>query len=315
MSCRETQDLFSAWVDGMLSGEARATLEAHLTTCADCRRELERFRRTVELLHAVEPVRAPVGFVDRVVVASRPAPWYRRLVRRLGRPIPVAVPIQAAGLVLVALTAVYLWQRVPAVPPLRHAERSRDSVPLARDAFRTAEPPSVAAEKPAGAASGRDPAAPEGKLQSAPAAPAPAGGPEESETASSIAGRERAFAKGQARRADAVGAGTEAAKPAQVGKMLGGERRVVADVSGRLTVGARAAANRALADLLARVGGAEVVRRAEPGSPATEIVGIVVPRAAYAELITGLREIGQWVPEREPHELPAQVHVTLRITE
>jgi hypothetical protein len=85
-----------------------------------------------------------------------------------------------------------------------------------------------------------------------------------------------------------------------------------ASVVGRLTVKDRQAANRELAELLSRVGGAETARRAEAGG---DTVGLVVPRAAYPAFAQGLARIGSWVPETEPPELPDRVPITLRITQ
>ena len=81
MTCHDARDLFSALVDETLGADERGAFDAHLATCADCRRELQRFKDTVALLRAVEPARAPAGFVDRVLAAARPVPWPRRLLR------------------------------------------------------------------------------------------------------------------------------------------------------------------------------------------------------------------------------------------
>src|SRR5262249_62034574 len=67
VSCHDTRELFSARIDGALTDAERVDLDAHLAGCPDCRRELARFEATVVRLRAVEPARAPVGFVDRVL--------------------------------------------------------------------------------------------------------------------------------------------------------------------------------------------------------------------------------------------------------
>jgi hypothetical protein len=110
VTCQEIRDLFSARADDALTAEERAALDAHLRTCADCAREWQRFAVTVSLLRAAEPARAPAGFVDRVL-AARPQPWYRRLVRTILVPWPVKLPLEAAAVVLVAGLAVVIVQR------------------------------------------------------------------------------------------------------------------------------------------------------------------------------------------------------------
>jgi len=113
MTCREARDLFSARADEALALDERAALEAHLATCGECRREWQRLAATVGLLRAVEPPRAPAGFVDRVLAAARPQPWYRRLVRTVFLPWPVKLPLEAAAIVLVGGLAVLVFQRSP----------------------------------------------------------------------------------------------------------------------------------------------------------------------------------------------------------
>jgi hypothetical protein len=108
MTHDEARELFTARIDDALAADERARLERHLAGCADCRRELERLERTVALLHQARPVHAPAGFVERVAAAVRPAPPRRRLVHALFRPLPVKLPLHAAALVLVAITATWL---------------------------------------------------------------------------------------------------------------------------------------------------------------------------------------------------------------
>ncbi len=115
MTCHDAREQFSALVDDALSADERATLDAHLATCADCRRELQRFRDTVALLRAVAPVRAPAGFVDRVLDAARPVSWPRRLVRGLFLPWPVKLPMEAAAIVLVAVGVGLVYRGTPEI--------------------------------------------------------------------------------------------------------------------------------------------------------------------------------------------------------
>jgi len=110
MTCHDAREQLSALIDDALGAAERGAVEEHLATCAECRRELERLRGTVALLRAVEPARAPTGFVDRVLEAARPAPWPRRLFRALLLPWPVKLPIEAAAIVLVAVGVVYVFR-------------------------------------------------------------------------------------------------------------------------------------------------------------------------------------------------------------
>jgi hypothetical protein len=76
------RDQLSAYLDGELGDAERRSLEAHLATCADCRRELAELRTTVALLRRL-PEAAPPRSLRVAVPAPRPAPailrWYPRL--------------------------------------------------------------------------------------------------------------------------------------------------------------------------------------------------------------------------------------------
>ena len=109
MTCTETRDLFSALADDALTPAERAALDAHLAGCADCRRELAGLLRTVKLVRAIDPARAPAGFVDRVRAAARPEPAPKRLARRLRAPWQT-LPLGAAALFLIAGLAVLLFR-------------------------------------------------------------------------------------------------------------------------------------------------------------------------------------------------------------
>jgi len=109
MTCTETRDLFSALADDALTPAERAALDAHLAGCADCRRELAGLLRTVKLVRAIDPSRAPAGFVDRVLAAARPEPAPKRLARRRLAPWQT-LPLGAAALFLIAGLAVLLFR-------------------------------------------------------------------------------------------------------------------------------------------------------------------------------------------------------------
>jgi Putative zinc-finger len=139
MTCHDAREQLSALIDEALGAEERGAVEGHLATCAECRRELERLRDTVALLCAVEPARAPAGFVDRVLEAARPAPWPRRLVRALLLPWPVKLPVEAAAIVLVAVGVAYVFR---ATPELKQASRYESVQPVTTPSDQAAPPPS-----------------------------------------------------------------------------------------------------------------------------------------------------------------------------
>jgi Putative zinc-finger len=351
MTCHDARELFSARVDGALTDEERRGLDAHLAGCPECRRELARLEATVALLHAAPPARAPVGFVDRVLAAARPAPWTVRLRRRLLSPLALRRPIEVTVVALVALTAVYVYERTPelrdavrtAAPPAPVAQAPRPAEPDV-STYKTAPSPveRVAPAKPGAKeeqvaemrAAARNLAKEPAEAVAPPAAAPPPSRPElaspAADTAAGLAAPpavpaappaapEGARAEAKARAFESAGERERQAKEAQEsGKTaamarssaLTGRMAAAPDVAGTLTVTDRNAARRALAELIARVAGAELFRRTDTEASS---VDVVIPGPAYAELAEGLGRIGRWQPDSVPSPLPAQIRVSVRL--
>ena len=166
MTCEGARDLFSALVDEALSPGERQDLEAHLAGCADCRRELDAFQRTIALVRTVPPVRAPAGFVDRVLTAASPVPWYVRLARRLFVPVRLKVPIEAAAVLVIAVVAVQIYRETP---ELQYAERRKAPLsPASETPARQAAPTAMAPQMPASGPAPTPRAEPMAEQKSAP---------------------------------------------------------------------------------------------------------------------------------------------------
>jgi len=330
MTCHDARERFSALVDDALEADARAGLDAHLATCADCRRELQRFRDTVSLLNGVAPVRAPAGFVDRVLEAARPAPWPRRLARGLFVPWPVKLPMEAAAIVLVAVGVALVYRGTPELQqaarleaPAPGRETARENkLEGAREQGEKGEP----AERRLGKMR---------EIREAPAAPKAteptprAGMSRDEERSRDVEARQGTDAAAVAPKDQGAAAASrsmarqsaQAARPAPGVAALApatqppaapdaGSAFPASDVLGRLEVSDRDTALRQVGELLARLGAAENGRT--DGADGL-IVDLTVPREAYAELTRELARLGRWQTSREPATLPAQVRVVLRI--
>ena len=335
MTCHDARELFSVLVDEVLGADERGALDAHLATCADCGRELQRFRDTVALLRAVEPARAPAGFVDRVLEAARPTPWPQRWLRALFLPWPLKLPIEAAAIVLVTVGVVYVFR---ATPELQRAARLESTQPAVMEAPRAAiSEPSSPASQPQETDRARERQYMEKKIAATP----PAARDEAAPRAPGLKDASQDVDKRQdidkqkeasrpAPRTESQVADKVEAPPARAEREAGAAKesaRLPArrpatgstaatslappDVSGGLAVSDRDAALRGLAQLLARLGAVEDRRvDGHEGS----IIELTIPREAYAEFARELARLGRWQPTREPAALPAQIRVVLRIT-
>jgi cytoskeletal protein RodZ len=352
MTCHDAREQFSALVDDALDADGRTALDAHLATCADCRRELQRFRDTVSLVRAVAPVRAPAGFVDRVLEAARPVSWPRRLLRGLFLPWPVKLPMEAAAVVLVAVGVALVYR---GTPELERATRLEQPAPVVAQAPESQAPMGGAplpqrptpAERKVDAQRDQAPAkdqaqalaktreakeAPEPPKATEPAAPAPARAPKlealsrdadvrqevdrraKQATPPAVAEQHRmASGNVQAPRAPGALADNYVAQAAPPPPPAVASSALAPPPD---VFGQLAVSDRDVA--LRQVSeliarlGAAETRRTDRADGFT--LELTIQRDAYAELSRELARLGRWQPTREPAALPAQVRVVLRIT-
>ncbi len=158
MTCPEARGQLSALLDNALATDERSQVERHLAGCAECQRELERLRRTVGFLRAVEPPLAPAGFVRDVVRATRP--WYRRALEAVFVPLSIKLPLEAVALAMVAVLGIQIVRDVPEVRREVRAlgEISGEEQPVG--VTTEARGPSVSArtDKPPGSGAASEPA-------------------------------------------------------------------------------------------------------------------------------------------------------------
>lgn len=291
MTCSEARELFSALVDDALTPDERARLDLHLAGCAECREELQRFRSLVSLVRAVQPERAPVGFVDGVLDRTSRAPWHRRLLFPLSQKVPLGV----AAAVLVGVLVSLLYRASPQLD--QAARRDIGPPPAAVEAPVLGE-----ATKPQTPAGVEAPGVGETTEREAPASPAPAAPQEGSARLSDAPQSDQQRERPERFRAEPrepVSAG-KASEPVQRRKteteqQVTGLATPARDVAGRLTVSDVAAAERALGELVSRSGGWQTGRRWTPDG---REVDVSIPRAAVDEFMRELARLGSWQAAR-----------------
>jgi len=79
MSDQHLGELLSAHLDGELTADETATVEAHLADCSSCRDELDATRGVRSKVRDAPPIEAPFGFYERLARPSRSARPSRRV--------------------------------------------------------------------------------------------------------------------------------------------------------------------------------------------------------------------------------------------
>ncbi len=79
-TCEEARQAMHLALDGEISAEAKAILEAHLQRCEECAKEFEVLRRQSALLRALPKVEPPAELarLPRTEPVARPLPWVLR---------------------------------------------------------------------------------------------------------------------------------------------------------------------------------------------------------------------------------------------
>jgi hypothetical protein len=106
MNCAGSKELFSEYIDDVLDPDTKAQLEGHVLQCANCRRVLEELKALVGELRAVEPVKAPDDFLDRLHERIEPRFGFGKIIKKLFVPMRIKIPVQ---LVTATATAVLVF--------------------------------------------------------------------------------------------------------------------------------------------------------------------------------------------------------------
>lgn len=152
MNCTRITDLLPEYLEGALDDSEKSTVEEHLAGCESCSAELQRLERYFQAMGGLERHRAPADFLRNVHARiERESPW-RRLLARLFLPLKIKLPLEAAGVVAVALLILTFYLGAPGTKVELQKELQGVRTP-ARTAVTDQAPAPVPAPTPAPSAS------------------------------------------------------------------------------------------------------------------------------------------------------------------
>jgi hypothetical protein len=97
MDCAEIQKLLSEYIDGTLDAKIVQAVETHISACEDCSETLVSLRTMIEELNALEPLKAPADFLEKIHQRMEPRSNFSRLFRKLFVPFKIKIPLQLAA--------------------------------------------------------------------------------------------------------------------------------------------------------------------------------------------------------------------------
>src|SRR5688572_21658103 len=91
LNCSEAQDIAAELALGTISGDDRARILAHISTCAECRRLVDDMAGAADSLFLLAPEHEPPAGFESKVLGSMLAPSRRNRLRLLSAAAAIAV--------------------------------------------------------------------------------------------------------------------------------------------------------------------------------------------------------------------------------
>ena len=66
MNCIDVRDNISLYIDDELNEEEKKLMEEHLKKCAECSKELEEYKKIIQMLNELPDEEPPVGYCKRL---------------------------------------------------------------------------------------------------------------------------------------------------------------------------------------------------------------------------------------------------------
>ena len=111
MNCQEVQVELSSYLEKSLDSLRMKSIEMHLLSCPLCREEVDGVLDCIEQIGQLPVVDPPADFAQRIMAKIREIEVKPTLWQRLFRSLELGMPIPAAAVVVIAVLAVFLYQK------------------------------------------------------------------------------------------------------------------------------------------------------------------------------------------------------------
>jgi len=129
MECARIKGRLSEYIDGTLDAQTRVSVEEHVSTCSDCKAELASLSALVEELGALETVKAPADFLEKIHEKMEPRSDFYTILRKLFVPFHIKIPLELAAvatmtiLVISVLNVQQVGKQVTKIPEVSMLEK------------------------------------------------------------------------------------------------------------------------------------------------------------------------------------------------
>jgi hypothetical protein len=106
MDCAAILDLLSEYIDGTLDVQTRTAVEKHIAVCENCKQELAALRAMVDELGALDPVKPPEDFLEKIHERLETRSGLNKIFRKLFVPFHIKIPLELAAAATVTILVV-----------------------------------------------------------------------------------------------------------------------------------------------------------------------------------------------------------------
>ena len=117
MNCEEVDKHLTEYLDESLDLAMTTRVATHVISCAHCRAGSNELADCIQQVATLPAMLPPLGFAQRVIAHVRDSEPKPSLWQRLLAPLISRVPVQAAAMAVIAIFAVVLYQKAPALKP------------------------------------------------------------------------------------------------------------------------------------------------------------------------------------------------------
>lgn len=114
MKCDKIQEQLSAYLDDVLSPAEKSIIDNHLKSCPKCKKSLAELEMTVRSIKGLEEIIPPPWLTQKIMARVKAEAKNKKqgLMQKLFYPLYIKLPIEAVGIFLVALTALYVFKNM-----------------------------------------------------------------------------------------------------------------------------------------------------------------------------------------------------------
>jgi hypothetical protein len=106
MNCAGIEELLSGYIDGTLDAKAVQAVEKHISVCRNCKDTLDSLNDVIKELNALEPLKPPADFLEKIHQRMESRSYFRRLFKTFFIPFKIKLPLQLAAAAFASILVV-----------------------------------------------------------------------------------------------------------------------------------------------------------------------------------------------------------------